>query len=115
MNTLLFKIGTLLFLGGSTFAAFLYSGHCPKGACPNSAACPYKARAVAAATMDQTAEPASMSEHCAKARAAAAASGCPHSAKKASGGCPFAHAAGSQVAQNTEQTQDLPAEAAANH
>lgn len=111
MNTLLFKAGTLLFLGSSTVAAFVYSGLCPTGqSCTNQAACPNKAKMVAASTMAATAEPAVMNGHCAKQKAAlAAAQECQKAKKVAHGPCPYSKT-DTQVAQNTEQ----PTEASQN-
>jgi hypothetical protein len=109
MNTLLFKIGTLIFLGGSTLAAFLFSGICPKGK-----SCDFKARTVAAATAEQSAEPAALSDHCAKMKAESAAVSCAKTAKKARSGCPYSKSADTQVAQNSEPAQSPSADSSAN-
>src|SRR5262245_50005092 len=102
MHTLLFKIGTLVFLSSSTVAAILYSGLCPDGkSCSNASKCPTKAQVVAASTMEQTAEPAALSAECAKQKAAYEHCAKKKAAKKAAhGGCPFSKS-DTQVAQNT--------------
>ena len=107
MNTLLFKLGTFVFLSGSAVAALLYS----QGPCANKAQCPYSSKAAVTSSMAQTAEPAAMSEHCAKMKAAMAHE-CKRTAATASN-CPHSRA-GVAVAQASQVEKSAPAETAAN-
>lgn len=107
MNTVLFKLATFVFLSGSAVAAFLYS----QGPCANKAHCPYASKAAVTSTMAQTAEPAAMSDHCAKSRAAMAHE-CKRTAAMASH-CPHSRA-NVAVAQASEPDKTAPAETTAN-
>jgi hypothetical protein len=107
MNTLLFKLATFVFLSGSAVAAFLYS----QGPCANKGHCPYASKAAVTSTVAQTAEPAAMSDHCAKYRAAMSHE-CKRTAAMASH-CPHSRASVA-VAQASEPEKSAPAETTAN-
>jgi hypothetical protein len=124
MNTLLFKLGTLVFVGGGTFTAFLASGLCPDGKpCDDPSACATKAKVVMASTMEQTQDArvveaaykecaktkqaaAVAKEHCAKEKAVAKKN-CAKSQKAvAKAGCKTKQGA-TQVVQNLEQPEQV--------
>jgi hypothetical protein len=113
MDTLLFKVGTMIFVSGGTLAAFLVPGTDSDKA----SRCPTKTAVVS--TVDQT------SEECAKQKAAYAQCAKKKAEQMASAECAKKKAAAvakaksncrySQAATELAQNQDLPAEQTAEN